>query len=95
MPGVRGLVVGLVLALALTVVPFGVVYFGLASGSRAAAIIAACAILQVPVHLRWFVFSQRAPDREEALALGFGALLLLIMVAGSLWIMTDLHHRMM
>jgi cytochrome o ubiquinol oxidase operon protein cyoD len=93
--GMRGHVTGLLLALALTAISFGVVHFRLAGGTAALLIIAAAAILQVLVHFRWFVFHGRAPSREQLVALGFTALLILVMVAGSLWIMTDLARRMM
>ena len=32
--------------------------------------------------------------RENLLAIAFAAILIVIMVGGSFWIMMDLHHRM-
>jgi cytochrome o ubiquinol oxidase operon protein cyoD len=93
--GSRGYLVGLLLALALTVVPFGLVHFRLAEATTALLVIAVCAIVQILVHLRWFLFVEQAPPREHLMALAFAALLVLLMVGGSLWIMTDLAHRMM
>ena len=95
MPGAKSYPTGLALALLLTAIAFGVVHFRLASGATAVAIIAVAGLLQVLVHLRWFLFPDRAPPREHLFALGFAALIVLIMVGGSLWIMTDLAQRMM
>jgi cytochrome o ubiquinol oxidase operon protein cyoD len=90
-----GYLTGLLLALALTALPFGVVHYQLIAGMDAVAVIAASAVLQVFVHFRWFLFLDRAPPREHLLALAFAAALVLVMVVGSLWIMTDLARRMM
>ena len=60
------------------------------------AVIAATALVQVIVHLRYFLHLDLATSpRENILALCFAALLIVIMVGGSMWIMLDLHQRMM
>jgi cytochrome o ubiquinol oxidase operon protein cyoD len=47
------------------------------------------------VHLKYFLhLSLTETPRENLLALCFAALLVFIMIGGSLWIMFDLHHRM-
>jgi cytochrome o ubiquinol oxidase operon protein cyoD len=47
------------------------------------------------VHLRYFLhLDLRATPRENLLAIVFAAILIVIMVGGSFWIMLDLHHRM-
>jgi cytochrome o ubiquinol oxidase subunit IV len=93
--GARTYVAGLALALVLTAIPFAAVNFRLLSGSPALAVIALAAALQILVHLRCFLHLDLAETpRENLLALGFAAMLILIMVGGSMWIMLDLHHRM-
>ena len=56
----------------------------------------AAAVLQILVHLRCFLrLSLTDTPRENLLALAFATLLVGLMVGGSLWIMFDLHQRMM
>ena len=94
--GARTYLTGLALALVLTAVPFGIVFAGLVERPAALVVIAAAAILQILVHLRWFLrLDLTRTPRENLLALAFAALLIFIMVGGSLWIMFDLHDRMM
>ena len=89
-------VTGLVLAVILTAVPFALVAFKLLSPVPALLAIAVAAVIQVGVHLRYFLHIDLThTPRENLLALSFAALLIVIMVGGSLWIMFDLHHRMM
>ena len=60
------------------------------------AVIAVTAVLQILVHLKFFLhLSFTDTPRENLLALCFAAVLIFIMVGGSFWIMFDLHHRMM
>jgi len=92
----RSYLTGFVLALVLTAIPFGLVYFKLLSVGPAIAVIAVAAVIQVVVHLRFFLHIdfKRTP-RDDLLALAFAAFLICIMVGGSLWIMIDLYYRMM
>lgn len=87
---------GFALAVLLTAIPFAVVWGGLVTGPEVYAIIAAAALLQVVVHLVFFLhLNLKSTPAENLFFLGFAAVLIVIMVGGSLWIMTDLHHRMM
>ncbi len=89
-------IIGFVLAAVLTAIPFAVVAGGLLSGPQAYITIAAGAILQVLVHLAFFLhFDLKSTPVENTFFLAFAAVLIVIMVGGSLWIMSDLHHRMM
>jgi len=87
---------GFVLAVILTVIPFALVAFKVFSASAAFAVIALLALIQVVMHLRYFLHLdlKRSP-RENLVALAFTAVLMVIMIGGSLWIMFDLHGRMM
>ncbi|MPZ37571.1 MAG: cytochrome o ubiquinol oxidase subunit IV, partial [Rhizobiales bacterium] len=58
-------------------------------------IIAVAAVIQILVHLRYFLhLDLKSTPRENLAALAFAAVLIAIMVGGSFWIMFDLHHRM-
>jgi len=87
---------GFVLALLLTGVPFGLVAAGLLPRFTTLVVIAVLAVVQVLVHLRYFLhIDLRSTPRDNLLALGFAAVLIFLMVGGTLWIMLDLRARMM
>jgi cytochrome o ubiquinol oxidase operon protein cyoD len=95
MPDVRSYLRGLMLALVLTVVPFALVYFKLLPSGTTLVLIVVMAIIQILIHLRCFLhLDLTSTPRENLLALCFAAILIFLMVGGSLWIMFDLHHRM-
>lgn len=95
-PSPRSYLIGLALALVLTAIPFGLVAAKALPASMTYAIIAGAALLQVFVHLRFFLHLGLKRTAQETLVLiGFAAVLILIMVGGSLWIMFDLNQRMM
>ena len=79
----------------LTVIPFGLVATGALSRDTTLIVIAIAALLQVLVHLRYFLdLNLSTTPRENILAIAFAAVLIFIMVGGSLWIMLDLNDRM-
>ena len=93
--GLRSYLVGFALAVILTAIPFALVAMHALPPSRLAIVIAVAAVLQVLVHLRFFLHLDLATTpRENLLAIAFTAILIFIMVGGSLWIMVDLHSRM-
>ena len=93
--GLRSYLVGFVLAVVLTAIPFYLVATHALPPSRIMLVIAVAAVLQILVHLRFFLhLSFTTTPRENLLAIAFTAVLLCIMVGGSLWIMIDLHSRM-
>jgi cytochrome o ubiquinol oxidase subunit IV len=94
---VRTYVIGLALAAVLTVASFWV-----ASGTRllyspgVPMALAALAVGQMGVHLAFFLHVTTGPDNtNNVLALAFGALIVGIVIAGSLWIMYHLNVNMM
>ncbi len=94
-PTPRTYLTGFALALVLTVVPFGLVAFGTLPRGATLAVVAIAALVQVVVHLRYFLhLNLSTTPRENILAIAFAAVLIAIMVGGSLWIMFDLHYRM-
>ncbi len=95
--GIRNYLLGLALAAALTVGSFWV-----ASGTSliytpgVPMALAALAVAQMGVHLAFFLHITTGPDNtNNALALAFGALIVGLVIAGSLWIMYHLNANMM
>jgi len=88
-------VIGIVLALILTAIPFGLVYAGALPRQTMLIVIAIFAVIQILVHLRYFLHIDfKSTPRENLIALAFAVVLIFIMVGGSLWIMFDLYKRM-
>ena len=91
----RSYLVGLALALILTAIPFGLVAWRLLPATATFLVIAVAAIVQVVVHLRFFLhLGLKRPSYERLAVLGFAAVLIFLMVGGSLWVMYDLNARM-
>ena len=86
---------GFGLALTLTLVPFGLVHWGLMQGTALAVTIAVLAVVQIVVHLRFFLHIDLSRQKREDLHLIlFTVLLLAIMALGTIWIMGNLATRM-
>lgn len=93
--GLASYLIGFVLAVVLTAIPFWLVYTHTLPTSRIMWIIAVAAVLQVLVHLHFFLHVNfTTTPKENLLAIAFTAVLIFLMVGGSLWIMIDLHSRM-
>ena len=94
--GPRSYLKGFALALILTAIPFTLVAAKALPALPMLIVIAVAAVIQVLVHLRYFLhLDLTSTPRENLLALLFAAILIVMMVGGSFWIMMDLHHRMM
>jgi cytochrome o ubiquinol oxidase operon protein cyoD len=94
-PSMRPYLIGLGLAVLLTAIPFALVAAEVLPRGATMAAIAAAAVVQILVHLRFFLhirFRGTAPETMATLALT--AILVLLMVGGTLWIMFDLNRRM-
>lgn len=86
---------GLVAALVLTVLPFGLVYWASLPRNTVLITVAVCALAQVVFHFRCFLHISFARQKREDLQLIlFSTLLLAIMAGGTLWIMANLATRM-
>src|SRR4051812_22753457 len=89
-------ITGLVLALVLTAVPFWMVMSRAVSVPIVAAGIATTAIVQIMVHLVFFLhMNGSSGQRWNLVAFLFAVLVVVILVAGSLWIMNHLNHNVM
>ena len=94
--GVRGYLIGLALAAGLTAASFYFCYSELIYGPAIPAALIAMAVAQMGVHLVFFLHLTTGPDNtNNALALAFGAMIVAIVIAGSLWIMYHLNANMM
>jgi cytochrome o ubiquinol oxidase operon protein cyoD len=90
----RSYVWGLGLALVLTLVPFALVNWGAAPRSTLLIVIGVFAFVQMVVHFRFFLHIGYRQKREDLQLILFSALLLIIMIAGTIWIMASLAARM-
>jgi cytochrome o ubiquinol oxidase operon protein cyoD len=94
--GVQGYLVGLGLATLITIVAFFISGTTLVWGPSIPVALAVLAIAQMGVHLVFFLHITTGPDNvNNVMALAFGVLIVLLLIAGSLWIMTHLNHNMM
>jgi cytochrome o ubiquinol oxidase subunit IV len=88
--------VGLVLAVILTATSFWVANTSLLWGPGIPLGLVVLAIAQMGIHLVFFLHITTGPDNtNNVLALAFGILIVLLVVAGSLLIMTNLNENMM
>jgi cytochrome o ubiquinol oxidase operon protein cyoD len=91
----RPYLTGFALALILTAIPFALVAFNPLPKPTTLIIIGVAAAIQVLVHLRYFLhLDLTSTPRENLVAIVFTAILIVLMVGGSFWIMFDLHSRM-
>jgi cytochrome o ubiquinol oxidase operon protein cyoD len=94
--GARRLVTGLALALALTLASFLFVWAKPPAGNVGLSVLAGLAIVQMLVHLRYFLhMSWRDGKRDINLAVILAVVVIVIMVGGTIWIMHNLDMRMM
>jgi cytochrome o ubiquinol oxidase operon protein cyoD len=88
--------IGLVLAVILTITSFWVANTSLLWAPGVPLGLAVLAIAQMGVHLVFFLHITTGPDNtNNVLALAFGLLIVTLVIAGSLWIMTNLNGNMM
>ncbi|HSZ89297.1 MAG TPA: cytochrome o ubiquinol oxidase subunit IV [Acetobacteraceae bacterium] len=96
--GLIGYLIGLGLAALITVVAFFLAITGqlLVWGPSIPIALFVLAIAQMGVHLVFFLHITSGPDNtNNVLALAFGVLIVLLLIVGSLWIMTHLNQNML
>ena len=87
--------VGLSLAAILTAISFWAANTSLLWPPGVPLGLAALAITQMGIHLVFFLHITSGPDStNNVLALAFGVLIVALVIAGSLWIMTNLDQNM-
>ncbi len=93
---VKTYITGFILALTLTAIPFALVKFGGLSKGVILTVLFAAAICQMLVHLHYFLKLDTSSEKHwNVLALIFTAIIIFIMVGGSIWIMVSLHYNML
>ena len=93
---VLGYLIGLALAILLTATSFFVAGTDLVWQPSIPVAIIVLAIAQMGVHLVFFLHITTGPDNtNNVLALAFGVLIVLLVIGGSLWIMSHLNQNVM
>jgi len=93
--GARGYTIGLFLAGLLTAASFWIASTDLIWGPAVPVGIIVLAVAQMGVHLVFFLHVTTGPDNSNnVIALAFGVLIVLLVVVGSVWVMTHLNHNM-
>lgn len=95
-PSARTYTLGFILSILLTITPFLVVRYGSAEGRGLLLTLVGFALLQLAVQLVFFLHLDRERGRRwNIIAFAFAALVVFIVVVGSLWIMRNLDYHMM
>jgi cytochrome o ubiquinol oxidase operon protein cyoD len=85
----KSYVIGFVLSIVLTIIPLAVVMGGLLDRTATIVVILAMAVLQFAVQLIFFMHLREGENaRWNIMSLLLGVVILLTIVAGSIWIMT-------
>ena len=93
---VREYVLGLILSIVLTAVPFGLVMSGAVGETLATAVILICAVAQVLVQLVFFLHMNGSSEQLwNTTSAVFVVILVAILIVGSIWIMQHLNHNML
>ena len=94
---VRSYVTGFVLSVILTAIPFGIVMAGgFDSRLLTAAVVVGMAMAQILVHMVYFLhMNARSDEGWTMMALIFTVVILVIVLAGSLWVMYNMNTNMM
>jgi cytochrome o ubiquinol oxidase subunit IV len=94
--GIGSYLIGLGLATLLTIVSFFVAQTTLVWQPSIPVALAVLAIAQMGIHLVFFLHITTGPDNvNNVMALAFGVLIVLLLIAGSLWIMAHLNENLM
>ncbi|MBP2308138.1 cytochrome o ubiquinol oxidase subunit IV [Azospirillum melinis] len=88
--------IGFVLSVILTVIPFWLVMNGTLDTTTTTVVILALAVVQIIVHMVYFLhMNGRVEGGWSMLAMIFTIIVVVIMFAGSLWVMYHLNTNMM
>ncbi|RZQ52657.1 cytochrome o ubiquinol oxidase subunit IV [Pseudoalteromonas phenolica] len=93
---VKEYVVGLLLSIVLTAIPFACLMFDLLAPAATLAVILVCAIAQIFVQLIFFLHMNGSSSQLwNTTSAVFVTLIVAIVVIGSIWIMEHLNHNML
>lgn len=92
----KSYLVGFLLSVILTVLPFWLVMEHMLGRESLLLVISVLAVIQIVVQLMFFLhMNSRSEGGWNMIAFLFTVLIILILVIGSLWIMFHLNHNMM
>lgn len=93
---VKEYVTGLVLSIALTLIPFGLVAFTSLQGSAILAVIIVCAVAQLLVQAVFFLHMTGSSSQFWNTTTGiYIVTMILFFVIGTIWIFNHLNHNML
>jgi cytochrome o ubiquinol oxidase subunit IV len=93
---IGGYLLGLALAVVLTIASFWVAQTNLIYGPALAVALLVLAVAQMGIHLIYFLHITTDPDNaNNVMALAFGVLIVCLIVFGSIWVMIHLNQNMM
>lgn len=93
----KGYLIGFVLSVVLTAIPFWLVMGDvLASVPATVILVLALGVVQIYVHLVYFLHIDTSTEGGwQLMALAFTLILVVIVLVGSIWVMAHLHSNMM
>jgi cytochrome o ubiquinol oxidase operon protein cyoD len=92
----RSYLVGFILSVVLTVIPFALVMYPSLPRNVTAWLVIAIGMIQIFAHLKFFLHLDTAQEqRWNLVALVFSAVIIVLLVGLSLWIMDSIHHNML
>jgi cytochrome o ubiquinol oxidase operon protein cyoD len=93
---VKSYMIGFVLSIILTAIPFGLVMYPSLPKNLTVLIVVAMAVIQVVVHLVYFLHMDRSKEqRSNVSTFLFTTMVIALLVGLSLWIMFSIHTSMM
>ena len=94
--GIRGYLIGIALSVLITAVAFFITGTSLVWRPSIPAAVIVLAIAQMGVHIVFFLHITTRPDSvNNLMALALGVLVVLVLIVGSLWIMSHLNQNML
>ncbi len=94
--GLKSYLVGFVMAVVLTVIPFAMVMSGAFPKGVTVTVISVLAAVQMLVHIVFFLHMDRSPEQRSNVEVGlFSILIIGIVIIGSLWVMHNLNINML
>lgn len=92
----REYILGLILSIVLTAIPFGIVMTEALTGTPAVVVILLTAVAQVLVQLVFFLHMNTSSEQLWNTTSGiFVVVLVAILIVGSVWVMAHLNHNML
>ncbi len=93
---VKSYMIGFVLSIILTAIPFGLVMYPSLPKDLTVMIVVALAVIQVVVHLVYFLHMDRSKEqRSNVSTFLFTVMVIALLVGLTLWIMFSIHTSMM